>query len=917
MPPLPSDRRRRLVAALLLVALAALAVGPGLLPGRTVLPLDILGLFEPWRLDWPAAANPELGDAVLQFSSRVLVADGLKAGHLPLWQGGVMAGHPHVGDTHSSPFYPLLLFLSWCCSPLDAFGWQAWLQMALAGCFMALWMRRLSMGRLPALAAGLAWMLAGVQQVWLRFPPFPGTLCWLTALPLAWEAAWQGGSRRAVAAGALALGLAITAGQLQYVVYGGLLLGLYGAARLAAGPRELRRQGVLAGLGIGALGLALGAVHLLPSYALALETIRPPFTWKALSQTGLPWRQLVTLLAPWFMGRPELGDYRGAQNASELMAYAGLIPLLAGALALALRRDALSRLFAVLAAGVLAIALATPLAWPLAHLPWLQRFGLMRWLAFWPLFLAPLLALALDAAERDPQAAARLRRGSLALGAAGLAFLLLAGRLDPAGRPSLPEALATLAAAVLALTLWAGRPSSLPRGALLIAVLAADLLVFGRGYRAWAPQAQAFPALAPLDRLVAERRREPFRIALFQGGVIALGPSVAPSLGLDEIGGYTSSVRQSYQRFLAALSRPSDNGSLARNPNMVTLGDAAPLLLRLLDVRYVLSAEALPAWERPLDPAMACRQTRRLEPGVSIGVALRPWADGLNRLDVAVARGGTVALHLVAGPGSAEHLAYGELAGAEGPLRSLYFQPIPDSADRPYHAYLDLPTGATGEAPEVCVDGDALALGLAAAEAPYQPTFEAHGLRVHRAPPSPGRAWLVPEGTVAADLDAVLRRLSQGGITPERELLLEAPQVAAAQAGGGLPAPVTAERPSDGLAGLADRPTVSEEGPNRRSIRLPAGGPAWLVVSEAWDAGWRARLDGLALPVLRADGALIAVPLPPRAVDAARLELRYRPTAALVGAGISALALAAVAILWLSSGGQASRLGPAFRKVRG
>ena len=76
---------------------------PGLLPGRTPLPLDVLGLFEPWRIEWPTAANPTVGDAVLQFSSRVYMAQTLKGGHFPLWSPSIMAGHPQVGDTHSSP----------------------------------------------------------------------------------------------------------------------------------------------------------------------------------------------------------------------------------------------------------------------------------------------------------------------------------------------------------------------------------------------------------------------------------------------------------------------------------------------------------------------------------------------------------------------------------------------------------------------------------------------------------------------------------------------------------------------------------------------------------------------------------------------------------------------------------------------
>ncbi|MBK7780750.1 MAG: hypothetical protein IPJ58_08285 [Ardenticatenia bacterium] len=926
-------RRPDLLIALALLFLAALAVGPGMLPGRTPLPLDILGLFEPWRLEWPAAANPEVGDAVLQFSSRVFMAESLKSGHLPLWNPTVMAGHPHAGDTHSSPFYLPLLLLSWCCHPLTAYKLQLLLQMWLAGVFMFLWMRALHLARLPAAAAAIAWMLAGVQQIWLPFPPFPGTLCWLTAIPAAWEVARRTGSRRAMAGGALATGLAITAGQLQFFLYGGLLLGLYGLLRLAASPPEQRRRGVWAGVAIAGLGLALGAVHVLPTYAVALDTIRPPFTWEALRQTGLPWHQLVTLVAPWFMGHPGRGDYRGAQNASELMAYVGLLPLLAALTAWWIRRDRLTALFSGLALLVMAIALATPLAWPLAQTPWLQRFGLMRWLALWPLVVAPLLALVLDAvasgaaatgaiasvgvasagaASAGPESAGRpavtataRRLRVLPLAAALLAaLLLLSVRLDPKGAAEMTAALGWLVASALALMLWVRRPRSAPRSALLLVVLAADLLVMGRGYVPSAPTSDYFPPLAPLDRLLAERARDPFRIVAFQSGVIALGPSVPPSLGLDEIGGYTSSVRESYRRFLAVLSRPSDNGSLAQNPNMVTMGDAGPLLLRLLNVRYIVAAHELPAWDLPLDVEAACLRTRQLAPGEQLGAAVAPWAEGFNRVDVAVKSGGAVAVHVVERLGATEHLAYGELPAGDGPIRSLYFEPVADSAERPFYVYLDRPNGAADPAPEVCLDGvgagsEAVpALGLGSRDAPYPLVFSANGLNVYLAPTSYGRAWLVAAAEAAPDFAAVLARLSRGQLDVAQTVLLEAPQLAAVQDRlGPIPAVDPAEVANTSPADAAGPPKttppqVHDEGPNQRRITLPPGATGWLVVSEAWDDGWRAEVDGRSTPVLRGDGGLITVPL---GVDGAReVLLRYRPRSVLLGLVISLVGLAGV-----------------------
>lgn len=71
------------------------------------------------------------------------------------------------------------------------------------------------------------------------------------------------------------------------------------------------------------------------------------------------------------------------------------------------------------------------------------------------------------------------------------------------------------------------------------------------------------------------------------------------------------------------------------------------------------------------------------------------------------------------------------------------------------------------------------------------------------------------------------------------------------------------------------------------SVRAP-GRPGWLVVLEAYDGGWRARVDGSAAPVLRADYAFMAVPVP---ASGAAVSLAYSPTSFRLGAWISVISL--------------------------
>jgi uncharacterized membrane protein YfhO len=67
--------------------------------------------------------------------------------------------------------------------------------------------------------------------------------------------------------------------------------------------------------------------------------------------------------------------------------------------------------------------------------------------------------------------------------------------------------------------------------------------------------------------------------------------------------------------------------------------------------------------------------------------------------------------------------------------------------------------------------------------------------------------------------------------------------------------------------------------------------PGLVVVVDAWDPGWRARVDGRPAEVLRANGAFRAVAAP-----AGRhvVEMRYRPWPVALGLALSGLGLVAL-----------------------
>lgn len=88
------------------------------------------------------------------------------------------------------------------------------------------------------------------------------------------------------------------------------------------------------------------------------------------------------------------------------------------------------------------------------------------------------------------------------------------------------------------------------------------------------------------------------------------------------------------------------------------------------------------------------------------------------------------------------------------------------------------------------------------------------------------------------------------------------------------------------------------ESPNALSVRARTDGPAYLVLSETYHPGWRARDNGVPVPVLRADYAFMAVPLA-RAGEH-DVELRFAPASWTMGCVLSGAALAFVVgvLLW-------------------
>jgi uncharacterized membrane protein YfhO len=81
---------------------------------------------------------------------------------------------------------------------------------------------------------------------------------------------------------------------------------------------------------------------------------------------------------------------------------------------------------------------------------------------------------------------------------------------------------------------------------------------------------------------------------------------------------------------------------------------------------------------------------------------------------------------------------------------------------------------------------------------------------------------------------------------------------------------------------------ADEANPNQLEIHLSAKTPAWLVLSDVWYPGWRARVDGETVQLLRANYLFRALRVP---AGEHQISLSYQPLSFWGGAALSLFSL--------------------------
>jgi hypothetical protein len=377
------------------------------------------------------------------------------------------------------------------------------------------------------------------------------------------------------------------------------------------------------------VGLALASPLILPMSELAALSHRgsPTATsegYAAYSSLAMPFWNLITVLIPDFFGNPSKGTFWGPYEYAEFCMYIGILPLLVLPLAFSAKETQRKQMWFFAGLGLLALLMTLGTA-----VNRLFYFGLpgfagsgspARVLFLFVMSAAVLAGIGLDkllkevGKERSRAVSAVLFAGLGIVVFGATLFFTNAYRLSdrigtgdliaqimPDARPFF--AFFLIAVIILALTLT-GRIGRKLGIALILCIMAADMLAFGIQYNPTCSKAEVYPSTRLTDFLQKNAGlsrvmpiNEKWAIRNFPQAV--LPPDTASVYGLYDVSGYDSLFPVRYKALLDAAaggeSCPPENGNIlfARNPG-------SPIY-NLLGVRWFISQQPLGSASRKID----------------------------------------------------------------------------------------------------------------------------------------------------------------------------------------------------------------------------------------------------------------------------------------------------------------------------
>jgi O-antigen/teichoic acid export membrane protein len=245
------NRRSDLLILLGLFILPLILFWSVTIGGQTLLPVDNLYQFAPWKSAAPqfnaqVPQNQLLSDLILEnYAWKHYIIQSIQQRELPLWNPNLFAGAPFLANGQHSAYYPFSV-LFYLLPLTAAYGWFTVTQLFLAGAFMYLLCRVLGIGKLGSIFAAITYQLSGFYIVSVVFTMIIAAAAWLPMLlamieliikqhptfgrPSTWP--W-------VLLGSIGLACQIMAGHIEITYYTLLIMALFALWRLSTDRKRI------------------------------------------------------------------------------------------------------------------------------------------------------------------------------------------------------------------------------------------------------------------------------------------------------------------------------------------------------------------------------------------------------------------------------------------------------------------------------------------------------------------------------------------------------------------------------------------------------------------------------------------------------------------------------------------------------
>lgn len=548
------------------------------LKGLVPLPADfVVGVYYPW-LDYKwgyvtgvPVKNPMTTDVVsFTYPMQTYAIDLLKSGKLPLWNPLILMGEPLMANFQSSPFSPTN-FLYFLFDKVTAWSFQVIAQHLLAALFTYLLLRRWNVSKLGSILGGIVYAFSGYNLIWSQWDGHALTSSFIPLI-LFFTDRWLSSQKwidgMMISVTTL---LFFLSGYPQAAIYLSVAIFIMWCVWIRGIRRKIFSTAFLSIFFV--LGLGLAGFQILPGWELlklSQRAIEPhPFEW-----AFLPFKKIITFLAPDFFGNHATKNYWGPQDYTSNTGFVGVVALTLSLLSIQLVKKRKEIVFLViLAAASLILAFPTPVSiflWK-SGIFGLNAASAHRSLILWNLSIALLSGYGYDVISKQ----VKLKWALL------VPFFILIGFGIYAFRIHQVVGLRNLVLPTAAFFGTALIVLIIPRFKLiLIPILVLELFYFGWKFTPFSPRSIVFPTTPVLDFLLNQPK--PYRVT----GSRVIPINMKMPYGIETVEGYDAIYPVETSEFLAALN----GGRSGTNPlgRYATVDNDTSRLLDLVNVKYYL-----------------------------------------------------------------------------------------------------------------------------------------------------------------------------------------------------------------------------------------------------------------------------------------------------------------------------------------